>query len=472
MQEMLARSMVETTYGAAGGLNGANGANGANGTSWATGARYVAGMGAREAYDDPNDHDFASRDIYGFDNENLDDGYEDGFELPAAANGLRLSGLANNGSTDFADDMRSRELAFRYLQDSALFPPEPLNVAGISYAPGAGNGHLSTLGTAAGAGVFYDTNGVLNINVTTRAQPADGYRAIGAAEGFFTFDPRGQAIKGFFNSAVELVPNLLNAVKEVGLGFHDAAAYAGLRTTPDFQPSGAIAQSIQQNGALTSAGRGLTGLVTNAPGIGTINALYRKDYQRVGGTVFEAGLVGGAGVVRGIARYSDVVSGGGRVAANNVGRYGRFGSADELGAEAFARYQRYTDEAYAATLQAEECGRLVIPEGMARETIIGQRTDAIARSRMERWLGSEGISEGAGQTVQLNRWFRDPSGSGSYRIPDVRIPDANLIMDGTIGLKWQTTPQVADFYKFSGGSRITIVRPTELGGSYSLLPPR
>jgi hypothetical protein len=275
-------------------------------------------MGAREAYDDPNDHDFASRDIYGFDNENLDDGYEDGFELPAAANGLRLSGLANNGSTDFADDMRSRELAFRYLRDSALFPPEPLNVAGISYVPGAGNGHLSTLGTAAGAGVFYDTNGVLNINVTTRAQPADGYRAIGAAEGFFTFDPRGQAIKGFFNSAVELVPNLLNAVKEVGLGFHDAAAYAGLRTTPDFQPSGAIAQSIQQNGALTSAGRGLTGLVTNAPGIGTINALYRKDYQRVGGTVFEAGLVGGAGVVSGIARYSDVVLGGGRVVPNST----------------------------------------------------------------------------------------------------------------------------------------------------------
>lgn len=90
---------------------------------------------------------------------------------------------------------------------------------------------------------------------------------------------------------------------------------------------------------------------------------------------------------------------------------------------------------------------------------------------MHRWLRSEGITEGPDQAVQLNRWLRDPSDSGAYRIPDVRIPDANLIMDGTIGLKWQSTPQVADFRSFSGGSSIVIVRPTQLGGSYSVLPP-
>lgn len=135
------------------------------------------------------------------------------------------------------------------------------------------------------------------------------------------------------------------------------------------------------------------------------------------------------------------------------------------------RYQRYTDEAYTAASDAYAKGRLVVPEGMSADTIIGQRTDAIARIRMSRWLDSEGISEGPGEAMQLNRWLRDPAGSGSYRIPDVRIPDANLIMDGTIGFKWQTTPQVMDFYNFSGGSRITIVRPTQLGGAYSLLPP-
>jgi hypothetical protein len=83
---------------------------------------------------------------------------------------------------------------------------------------------------------------------------------------------------------------------------------------------------------------------------------------------------------------------------------------------------------------------------------------------------SEGISEGPSDLVQLNRWLCDPAGSGSYRIPDVRIPDGNLIMDGTIGLKWWETPQIKDFYKYSGGNNITIVRPTELGGSYSILP--
>lgn len=51
----------------------------------------------------------------------------------------------------------------------------------------------------------------------------------------------------------------------------------------------------------------------------------------------------------------------------------------------------------------------------------------------------------------------------------MRIPDANFIIDGTIGYKWQTTRQISDFYKFSEGSYFTIVRPVELGGSYGLL---
>ncbi|WP_196491728.1 LysM peptidoglycan-binding domain-containing protein [Burkholderia territorii] len=155
-----------------------------------------------------------------------------------------------------------------------------------------------------------------------------------------------------------------------------------------------------------------------------------------------------------------------------AGRYGRFESADALASEAFLRYQRYTDAGYERALNLELSGKLTIPDGMARETIIGQNADAFARFRMGRWLKSEGIPEGSGQAVQLNRWLRDPSGSGSYRIPDVRIPDANVIMDGTIGYKWGSTPQVADFYQFSGGNQVTIVRPTVLGGSYSIIPMR
>ncbi|GFO55461.1 hypothetical protein GMSM_24680 [Geomonas sp. Red276] len=107
------------------------------------------------------------------------------------------------------------------------------------------------------------------------------------------------------------------------------------------------------------------------------------------------------------------LTGEGLAANGTTGKFGRFNSADEFSAESFTRYQRYTDEAYAATLKAEARGRLVIPEGMPRETIIGQRTDAYARSRMRRWLQSEGISEGPGHPIQLNRWMRDPTGGGA-----------------------------------------------------------
>ena len=73
----------------------------------------------------------------------------------------------------------------------------------------------------------------------------------------------------------------------------------------------------------------------------------------------------------------------------------------------------------------------------------------------------------------MNQYLRDPVESGAYRIPDLYVPGASQIYDATLGYKWfETTPQIRDFYQFSGGSRITIVRPTPLGGSYTLIPPR
>jgi hypothetical protein len=175
---------------------------------------------------------------------------------------------------------------------------------------------------------------------------------------------------------------------------------------------------------------------------------------------------------QGYEQSSDLEAVGSLDAPGRGGSFGgsRFSSAEDFASEAFTRYQRYTDEAYEAALRAEARGRLVVPEGMSRETIIGQRVDAAARIRMRRWLRSEGIGEGPGELVQVNRWLRDPFGSGRYRIPDVRIPGANSIMDGTIGYKWSSTLQIRDFSSFSGGNRITIVRPRALGGSYSLWP--
>lgn len=73
--------------------------------------------------------------------------------------------------------------------------------------------------------------------------------------------------------------------------------------------------------------------------------------------------------------------------------------------------------------------------------------------------------------IQVNRWLRDSAGTGLYRIPDIRIPGAGLSIDGTIGFKTMASPQTQGFFYFSSGDRILLVRPTQLGGSYGLLPP-
>ena len=150
------------------------------------------------------------------------------------------------------------------------------------------------------------------------------------------------------------------------------------------------------------------------------------------------------------------------------GPIGRFATAHDFAAEAFSRYQRYVDEGYEVALRAEARGRLRIPEGVPRNTVLGQRTDSYARFQMHEWLKAEGIAEGPGRAIQLNRRLRNPAGEG-YRIPDVRLPNGNLIMDATLGYKTAATRQVMDFARFSGGNRVTIVRPTQLGGSYSVL---
>jgi hypothetical protein len=58
------------------------------------------------------------------------------------------------------------------------------------------------------------------------------------------------------------------------------------------------------------------------------------------------------------------------------------------------------------------------------------------------WLSSDGVSEGPGRIVEVNCWLLDPAGSGAYRIPDVRISNANIIFDGTIGWKDGTTTSI------------------------------
>jgi hypothetical protein len=138
----------------------------------------------------------------------------------------------------------------------------------------------------------------------------------------------------------------------------------------------------------------------------------------------------------------------------------------------FQKYQDAVDVGHARAQQALQDGTLQVPIGVSQKTVLGQYTDDFSRTTMQDFLSDEGIDEGASELIQVNRYLRDPEGSGLYRVPDISIPDARQIYDATLGHKKLSTPQVRGFYDFSAGSNITVVRPSELGGSYSLIPPK
>jgi hypothetical protein len=223
--------------------------------------------------------------------------------------------------------MRSRELALRYLRDSALFPPEPLNVAGISYAPGAGNGQM-----ASGLDqplIAFDTN-------TLIAQTA---------------------LPSSFITAPDIHTALVTGVSQIGhgaLGVVDATVDAAVGTVSMLGNLSLAALNDQTQGYLGSKfemfrnadrtrsqlQQGIATTIANPQGAMTsmFEHLAERERQaqwheangnlaaaaRIRGgyaSSIASGAMGGAGVVRGIARYSDVVAGGGRVAVNRGGSY-------------------------------------------------------------------------------------------------------------------------------------------------------
>jgi hypothetical protein len=152
-----------------------------------------------------------------------------------------------------------------------------------------------------------------------------------------------------------------------------------------------------------------------------------------------------------------------------AGRFRRFRNAHEFAGEVLSRYQAHTDEAHRIVRDLFAQGKISIPEGASEHLILGHRIDAIATSRLRRWLKEEGIREGRDGVIRVNRRLYSPDGK-SYRRPDIHIPEASLILDGTTGQKWRTTPQIADFIRNSGHN-VTIVRPRRLGDLYTYSIP-
>jgi hypothetical protein len=154
-----------------------------------------------------------------------------------------------------------------------------------------------------------------------------------------------------------------------------------------------------------------------------------------------------------------------------IGRSG-YRTMAEFDAAVGAKYQQLVDQGYAQTMRLVARG-VVKNDPMS----IGSRVDSIARTGMRDWLSSvEGIQEGAGRIIQINRRLYDPAGTGAFRIPDVHIPGARSIYDATIAEKTISLPQTIGFRAFSGGGNVTIVRPSTLvtpgaEGSYGLYFP-
>lgn len=155
-----------------------------------------------------------------------------------------------------------------------------------------------------------------------------------------------------------------------------------------------------------------------------------------------------------------------------IGRSGQFQTIEAFDDAVTTKYQELYDQGYSLTMNRVAQG-LVANDPLA----IGSEADGFARDGLRQYLyGTEGIQEGAGRIIQVNRRLYDPLGSGAYRIPDVYIPGANSILDGTIAEKTNLLPQTIDFNAFSGGGNVTIIRPSGLvtngiQGSYGLRFP-
>ena len=122
-------------------------------------------------------------------------------------------------------------------------------------------------------------------------------------------------------------------------------------------------------------------------------------------------------------------------------------------------YQQFVNEAAQAVVVSFNRGEIPIPAGMSWQTILGQRIDAAARTRLRDFVRSLGVPEGPGTDVLINRRLPDPTGSGRFRIPDLRLVKSRRILDGTIGVKDSSSSQVQDFEMFSLGDTVEIVRP-------------
>lgn len=308
------------------------------------------------------------------------------------------------------------------------------------------------------------------MNSLNQNQPRAEVRAMTPMESFATFNPVGVRLKGLGNIGNNIVGGLAGSLKENLAIVSDIKAFAiGSQTsvvTGRFDPESGILRSFQ-NGTLAQDSARLFGQAVTGTVKGPFDLMDGMRYgnaDKIG--TGGAAVLGMAGPAFGrlgrveVATTTEFVGPG-------IGKSG-YQSSAEFADAVGAKYQSFVDDAYRSGQNLEVKGLL---RGLS-STRLGDYIDRSSARDLKSFLRSEGISEGPGSLIRMNRFMRNPESPNLYVRPDVYIPSANRIFDATVGFKSYNDVQIQRFNQFSGGSYITNVRPSmsPLGGSYSFNP--
>ena len=119
-------------------------------------------------------------------------------------------------------------------------------------------------------------------------------------------------------------------------------------------------------------------------------------------------------------------------------------------------YQNAYNDAAAAVWGDLAAGNITKPGGLNFNTWAGNRIDAVARDEMLTFKQINGIGD-----LIVNQRLYVPGGKKGYRIPDLMVPGERTIIDGTIGNKSLTTPQIQDFFASGKVDRVILVAPNK-----------
>jgi hypothetical protein len=132
--------------------------------------------------------------------------------------------------------------------------------------------------------------------------------------------------------------------------------------------------------------------------------------------------------------------------------------------------QLEVERAYDAGQIELSAGRLTIY--LSEEEALGNYIDKRTRNRLRSTFRSVGIDWITSVDIRIQRREYDTTGTDlTYRIPDAAVGD--IMFDATITQKQPNHAQIREFFAADARPRgVIIVRPSVLGGSYFITPPR